>query len=170
MNVIPPYMGMNRYDDGLPLEMSAITCPIQYNDKNQRWTYSVNHQMGSEAQGLTPSGTQVPVQLRFMERAGVVQAGRWPCLPSTVPYALDGDAVGATGSWKAWRIRNHDPGYLQAAGIPRSYPHNLSANLLFLDGHVENMVRGTQVFENPGSGAAIPRYAATASLSVKNAF
>ncbi|MBT3380126.1 MAG: type II secretion system protein [Lentisphaerae bacterium] len=169
LNTLPPYMGLNRIDDGLPTAPSAITCPTQYHTRNQRWTYSENHQIGTEAQGLTSHGTQYPAKRVFMERGPVVQSGRWPATPDAVPYFLDG-AANATSGWISWRFRNLDPGWMSPGGIARSYPHKMGANLAFLDLHVEYMLRGSKIFAIPGSWAVVPRYKSTSTLGTKNAF
>lgn len=141
-NSIAEYTTAKSYSqavaDGDPIEVNVTTCPSQFRDHPQRFTYSENHQINTEQQEGT-TGVALPVKKNFMLRNGNGDASRWPVRPDSLPYFMDGWVWTAlTDNYASWRHQRVPPHITTTDHIRRSFPHaGFGCNMVFYDGHVD---------------------------------
>jgi prepilin-type processing-associated H-X9-DG protein/prepilin-type N-terminal cleavage/methylation domain-containing protein len=151
LNTLAPYLSLPSFSSfggyyGPPIGPSTWTCPSQYRQVRQSFTYSENHHLNMQfspppgaERGL--DGLAGPTKRIRVLRAGVDNDRRWPVGPHTLPYFMDGwyhMAANLFTSWRAWQHRGPFFDY--------SFPHDGGCNMVFLDGHAEQTNLGDPIW------------------------
>jgi prepilin-type N-terminal cleavage/methylation domain-containing protein/prepilin-type processing-associated H-X9-DG protein len=114
---------------------SVFTCPVQYNVVAQPMTYAENSMLVfSNFAGDTPEN-RIPVRKDWVMRL-TSNPGRINVAGNTIPYFLDGFYYATYSPPGFPPYRAMVPGW-HDLDPTRSFPHNLGANVAFLDAHVE---------------------------------
>lgn len=155
-------------------QRSTWVCPVQMQLANYASgaSYAMNHQI--TMQSADPANRPTPPtdnQVRRVSRASMLRADRtspadrWPITAATIPYFMDSFAFNAAAvpSFNSARFLRLQTELLTTDQFRRwSHPHaEYGCNLVFLDGHVEQMKFGQGIFEHnywPTDNRA-PRYA-----------
>jgi prepilin-type N-terminal cleavage/methylation domain-containing protein/prepilin-type processing-associated H-X9-DG protein len=130
--VLRPYLGESHGAQVWDLSGSSIrTCPSAMD--NSKWAYSYNTYAGDQGRVITQSDIKSPTDMIWFGDG--TQIPEWDNQTSATFYAGQfNEAAEAKGTYDADENKNK--------GMIR-YRHNQGAELVFTDGHVKYMKRGT---------------------------
>lgn len=140
---LAPYLGLENMDLGLAEywvgQDSPFKCNASYEIKpsTSRWgrTYGINSLATSSNEGKPRNTIDYPQTLFDIHE------------PSKMAFFMDGAANPTNEPGSYWS--NIQPSNLGEHSAPLQFPHNNTMNVIFIDGHIENISREVMLRDYP---------------------